>query len=93
VPETPIAFPSINPTPARWAQAEKQRATNRLIQKYSAGKNRLAYLDQWDALLGPDGRPRADLHIADRLHPNAEGYKIRTQLVNKDLESLNLPKK
>ena len=46
-----------------------------------------------NALLGPDGRPRADLHIGDRLHPNAEGYQIRTQLVTKYLESLNLPKK
>jgi lysophospholipase L1-like esterase len=93
LPQTPIAFLSINPTPARWAQADKQKETNGLIQRYIAGKNELAYLDQWDALLGPDGQPRADLHIADRLHPNAEGYKIRTQLVSKYLQSLNLPKK
>ena len=75
LPQTPIAFLSINPTPARWAQAEKQKETNGLIQRYIAGKSQLAYLDQWDALLGPDGQPRADLHIADRLHPNAEGYR------------------
>jgi lysophospholipase L1-like esterase len=93
LPETPIAFLSINPTPARWAQAEKQKETNGLIQRYIAGKSRLAYLDQWNALLGPDGQPRADLHIKDRLHPNAAGYKIRTQIVSKYLESLNLPKK
>jgi len=73
LPETPIAFLSINPTPARWAQVDKQKETNRLIQGYIAGKDRLAYLDQWDALLGSDGQPRPDLHIADRLHPNAAG--------------------
>jgi hypothetical protein len=27
------------------------------------------------------------------LHPNPAGYKIRTELVGKHLESLNLPKK
>jgi lysophospholipase L1-like esterase len=93
MPETPIAFLSINPTPARWAQAAKQKETNRLIQDYIAGRKGLAYIDQWDALLGPDGQPRPDLHIRDRLHPNAAGYKIRTALVSKYLESLHLAKK
>jgi lysophospholipase L1-like esterase len=93
LPDTPIAFLSINPTPARWTQADKQKETNELIRKYISGKNGLAYIDQWEALLGPDGKPRADLHVADRLHPNAAGYKIRTELVGKYLDSLNLPKK
>jgi lysophospholipase L1-like esterase len=93
LPETPIAFLSINPTPARWAQAEKQKETNRLIQQFIAGKPGLTYIDQWDPLLGPDGQPRVDLHIKDRLHPNAAGYKIRTQLITPWLATLNLPTK
>jgi lysophospholipase L1-like esterase len=92
LPETPIAFLSINPTPAAWSQAQKQQETNRLIQGYIAGKDRLAFIDQWEALLGPDGQPRADLHIRDHQHPNAAGYKIRAQLVGRYLESLHLPK-
>jgi lysophospholipase L1-like esterase len=93
LPETPIAFLSINPTPARWAQAEKQKETNRLIHTCIEGKRGLAFIDLWDALLGPDGRPRPDLHIADHLHPNAAGYKIRTQLVTEYLASQKLPTK
>jgi lysophospholipase L1-like esterase len=93
LPETPIAFLSINPTPARWAQADKQKETNGLIQRYIEGKKGLTFINQWDALLGPDGQPRPDLHVRDRLHPNAAGYKIRTQFVTKYLDSLNLPKK
>jgi lysophospholipase L1-like esterase len=93
LPETPIAFMSINPTPARWAQADKQKETNRLIKDYIASNpgRGLTFIDQWDVLLGPDGLPRPDLHIRDRLHPNAAGYKIRTELVGKYLASLNLP--
>jgi hypothetical protein len=53
----------------------------------------LVFIDLWDAVLGPDGRPRPDLHIADRLHPNAAGYKIRTQLVTEYLASQKLPTK
>jgi lysophospholipase L1-like esterase len=91
LPETPIAFVSVNPTPARWAQAEKQRETNRLIREYVAGKKGLAFIDVWDALLGPDGGPRQDLHVRDRLHPNAAGYKIRERLITPYLDSLKLP--
>ena len=63
LPETPIAFLAINPTPARWNLADKQQETNRLIREYVAGKPGLDYLELWDALLGPDGRPREDLQI------------------------------
>ncbi len=93
MPETPIAFISINPTPARWRQAEKQKEANGLIKRYVESGNRLAYINIWDALLGPDGQPRPDLHIKDRLHPNAAGYKIRAEIINKYLETLKLPKK
>jgi lysophospholipase L1-like esterase len=34
-----------------------------------------------------------DLHVKDRLHPNAAGYKIRAEIINKYLDSLQLPKK
>jgi lysophospholipase L1-like esterase len=91
LPETPIAFLAINPTPDRWADAARQQETNRLIRESVAGKQGLAFIDLWDALLGPDGRPRADLHIRDRLHPNTAGYKIRTGLITAYLASLKLP--
>ncbi len=93
LPETPIAFVSINPTPARWAQADKQKETNGLIERYIKSDNRLAFINIWDALLGPDGQPRPDLHVKDRLHPNAAGYKIRAEIINKYLDTLKLPKK
>ena len=77
LPETPIAFVSVNPTPARWAQAEKHRETNRLIREYVAGKKGLAFIDvwderSWDRTVGP----ARICTVRDRLHPNAAGYKI-----------------
>ncbi len=44
LPDTPIAFLSINPTPLRWAQADKQKETNGLIQRYIEGKKGLAFI-------------------------------------------------
>lgn len=81
LPETRIVFLSINPTPARWDQAELQKRTNQLIRDTVSGNPLLKYVDQWEPLLDKEGQPRPDLHVADRLHPNAEGYKIRTQLI------------
>lgn len=93
LPDTPIAFHSLTPSPLRWAQAEKQKQANELIRNYIAEQKGLTFIDLWDALLGPDGQPREDLHIADRLHPNAAGYKIRREIILKYLESQHVPTK
>jgi hypothetical protein len=87
LPDVRIAYLSMNPSPSRWAQRDKQRKGNALIKAYiDAGKN-LDYIDFWDALLGPDGLPREDLFIADKLHNNAAGYKIRAAIVRPHLPS------
>jgi len=81
LPEVRILFMSLQPSPARWSQAEKQKVANALIKKQvEAGKN-MAYIDAYDAFLNADGQPREELFVADKLHHNAAGYKIRTELV------------
>jgi hypothetical protein len=32
-------------------------------------------------MLTPDGKPREDIWVADRVHPNHEGYLIRVRLM------------
>jgi hypothetical protein len=32
-------------------------------------------------MLGPDGTPREDLFVADRLHNNTAGYKVRADII------------
>lgn len=81
LPEVRILFMSLQPSPARWTQAEKQKQTNALILKQiQAGKN-MAYIEAYDAFLNSDGKPRDELFVADKLHHNEAGYKIRTKLV------------
>jgi len=80
LPNTRIAYMSIGPSPARWLQREMQLQANRLIKDYiDSGKN-LDYIELYDAFLNSDGEPRAELFVADRLHHNAEGYKVRTAI-------------
>lgn len=85
LPDVPIAFSSIPAAPIRWSQADKCRKANQLIREYIATEKNIDYIDIFDALLGPDGKPREDLFLPDRLHLNAAGYKIRADLTRPHL--------
>jgi lysophospholipase L1-like esterase len=85
LPETRIAFFSLNPNPARWSQAQARKKANAIIKAYvDAGQN-LDFIEVWDQFLGPDGNPREDLFIKDHLHNNAAGYKLYAEAVRPHL--------
>lgn len=77
LPGTPIAFTSITPSPGRWNQAEVRKQANTLVKDYIATQKDLHFINIWDAFLTADGQPREELWLADRIHPNHEGYKVR----------------
>lgn len=88
LPDAEIAFVSLSPSLARWTQADKEKAVNTEIAKFIAGKRRLRYIETYDLVLGADGKPRPELFLPDKLHFNAEGYKlfaarVRSALTNK----------
>ena len=85
LPNTRIAFLGISPAPVRWHLAEKQKETNRLISEFIRTGENLEFIDQWDPFLGPDGKPREELYLPDRLHSNEAGYKIRAEVVRPHL--------
>jgi lysophospholipase L1-like esterase len=80
-PDVPIAFSSITPGPGRWDQAAARTRTNHVIRDYIATQPHLIFIDLWDAMLTPDGQPREDLWVADRIHPNHAGYLLRVQIM------------
>ncbi len=81
LPETCIAFIAIKPSAARWALVEQMRAVNALVRSYAATDPRLLYVDVFTPMLGPDGMPREELFVADRLHINARGYALWRDLL------------
>jgi lysophospholipase L1-like esterase len=76
LPGVRIAYMTINATPARWANVEREEKANQLIKDYIAKGENLDYIDTFAATMGADGKPREELFVKDRLHFNAEGYKI-----------------
>ena len=81
LPEVPIAYIALSPSPSRWNEREAGDKLNRLIADYVKQHNRLLYVDDSKISLGADGQPRPELFVADRLHFNEEGYKLLAEAV------------
>jgi lysophospholipase L1-like esterase len=80
-PDVPIAFTSITPSPGRWDEKDRRIAANRLVKEAVRTGASLHFIDLWDAFLGPDGTPREDLYVDDRIHPNHDGYLVRVRIM------------
>jgi acetyl esterase/lipase len=81
LPNVPIAFSSITPGPGRWDEATARKAANALLKDYIKTQPGLHFIDLWDAMLTPDGKPREDLWVEDRIHPNHAGYLLRVSIM------------
>jgi lysophospholipase L1-like esterase len=76
LPKTQVIFISLSPSIARWKQADKEKAVNTMVQKFVKKTRRVKYIETYSLPLGADGQPRPELFRTDKLHFNAEGYKL-----------------
>ncbi|MGE5172082.1 MAG: SGNH/GDSL hydrolase family protein, partial [Rudaea sp.] len=81
LPATHIAYISIKPSPARMHLLGAIRETNALIRDYAEREDSVEYIDVFMPMLDAEGRPRAALFRADRLHLNREGYALWKQVI------------
>ena len=86
LPEAKIAYISIAPNPARWAQVERVKAANGLIREFTKTDKRLQFIDVFPHMLGQDGMPLPDIFLEDRLHMNERGYAIWKKVVGAALK-------
>lgn len=76
LPALRIDYIAVKPSPAREALLPLMRETNALVAAYLKTLPNGAYIDVFTPMLAPDGRPRAELFAADRLHLNDAGYRL-----------------
>lgn len=88
LPDTPVLYISIKPSVARWRLVDKIREANRLVEQFAAGHPHVDYVDVFTPALDADGKPRADLLVADGLHLNAMGYRVWTRIVRTKLDQV-----
>ncbi len=76
LPKTEIRYIEITSSPSRWAQRDKVIEANRQIRAFCEATPGVKFIAVREKLLGTNGEPREELFEKDRLHPNADGYKI-----------------
>lgn len=86
LPQCGIAFIAIKPSPARWSLVNQQKEANERVRRFTQPDQRLAFIDVFTPMLASDGQPRAELFAADKLHLNAEGYRLWRTLVRPHLK-------
>jgi len=76
LPDIPIVYISIKPSPVREKYLDKSIAANNLIRNYIRSQKNIVFTDVFKQMINAEGKPRPELFISDMLHMNREGYKI-----------------
>ena len=92
LPQSKIGFIAIKPSPSREKLLPQCREANELIRDFIATDDRLIYVDIFTPMLNSDGQPRGELFVKDRLHLNAEGYKLWAGIVKPVLDKVAPPR-
>lgn len=88
LPQVPIAFIAIKPSPSRVALLPQVREANALVREYAAKEEGIDFLDVYLPMLDGKGQPREELFLDDHLHMNRSGYAIWVGVVRPWLAGL-----
>lgn len=89
LPGTPVVVIGTKPSPLHWPHMATIRAANAAVKADLAGDRFAAYVDAETALLGSDGRPRAELYAENGLNLNARGYAAWTAALRPTIERMH----
>ena len=82
LPDTPIGYLAIKPSPSRADQLPRQQQANALVKAEAERLRDVEFIDVATPMLGADGQPRPELFLEDRLHMNAAGYALWRGIVS-----------
>lgn len=81
LPNVPIVFSGLTPSPARWNETDARLRFNQMLKGYLANGKKLIYVDFFDGYLGADGKPQEQFFVEDKLHHSAAGYAVRLRIM------------
>ena len=82
LPDVPIYYIGITPSPMRWEVWSVAQETNDLIREYGATRPALHFIETGPALLGDNDEPDRDNYVFDGLHLSQAGYAIWTEIIH-----------
>ena len=85
--KVPVVFISIKPSPSRWKFEPVIIEANKKIKAFLRKQPKTKFINVHDAMLNSDGSVKTDLFIQDKLHMNAEGYKIWAKIMQPEMSN------
>ncbi|MFM8711498.1 MAG: GDSL-type esterase/lipase family protein [Sphingomonadales bacterium] len=76
LPQTPIVYLSMKPSPSRKKYLPAMQEGNRKIRSFLSLQPNTSFLDVYTAMLTETGSIRSEIFIADSLHMNKKGYAL-----------------
>ncbi len=85
LPNVPVVFVSIKPSPSRKQFMPVMQEANALIRDYLKKEPNTGYVDVYSLMLQKNGKPKADIFLGDSLHMNQKGYAIWQKALKRKL--------
>jgi len=81
LPDVPVVYIAIKPSPSRAQFLDKALAANKLIQAFLETDPHAVFVDIFHPMLDNAGKPRPELFLGDMLHMNKKGYALWRELI------------
>ena len=76
LPNVPVEYISIKPSPSRLKFLPVVKEANELIRNYLRGQSNTHFIDVFSSMIDGNGQPKKGIYLEDDLHMNAKGYEI-----------------
>lgn len=87
-PGAPVLLIEITPCESRFAAWPKIRAVNARLREVALSTPHTYFIPTASHYLTPDGTPRPELFVGDRLHLSESGYKLWSSLIRRRLDEV-----
>ena len=84
-PDAPVFIIEVTPTESRFKAWEQTRAINATLREIALTTENTWFVETAQHYLKPDGTPRSELFVDDKLHMNQKGYTQWSGLIKNEL--------
>lgn len=88
MPQVPIFYIEVTPTESRWEVWPKIQEGNQMVKNQTKKMPDVYFIETADYFLNDQGKPVASLFLKDKLHLNADGYKVWTRVIKQNLDKV-----
>jgi hypothetical protein len=84
----PVFYIEVTPTRSRWKAWPQINQGNELVRKWCENHSNTYFIGTDTAFLNSSGEPKEELFISDKLHLNADGYRVWTNIIKGELDKI-----